>query len=571
MFCDPDRIAVSQPARVFSIFEKKQPKVDSPSDPKPILIPDSPLNEIIEVFSDDTSSPETGSSTMEVTAEVYALPGSSQDDPIVVESIPIKPSVPETKPTKPTWSIFQKRVQPQLSSSLKGKEKATEGLPVPFPDSTSQHVRGVQSTFPAGTSLFHHHGRGTDPSTHDVTVGSIGDIFRMDELSQSSSLFNPSISVFAGSDEAYIETIPRSDRRYPAVSRTLARTRGHPIRSPSPSHQQAWTEKWRPRCADEVLGNEEHALYLRDWLQALRLQIASNTTTEQKTTAGSKKSRKRKLAKNRKPEVIRQVKRRKGANGEMADFLASDDEDDPLLDNIFAEDEDDLEFCRRMQDTLGYSSATTPEASSQCSSALSELEDDPIDIISDSQPFSTTSPNFGSQIHNTILLAGASGCGKTAAVYACAEELGWEVFEVHPGSGERSGPELNRLIGDVGKNHIVHSGPPRSPQRRYGHAFFSQRQKFSKKSVIRIDSDEEEETPIPQLADPLVDVDTLPGPPVSEPIVKQSLVLIEEVDILYQSDTGFWPAVINIIKECRRPVVLTCNGKNAVIAACFVC
>ena len=45
-----------------------------------------------------------------------------------------------------------------------------------------------------------------------------------------------------------------------------------------------------------------------------------------------------------------------------------------------------------------------------------------------------------------------------------------------------------------------------------------------------------------------------------EPEIKQSLILIEEVDVLYQCDTGFWQALIAIIKECRRPVVLTCNG-----------
>ena len=42
--------------------------------------------------------------------------------------------------------------------------------------------------------------------------------------------------------------------------------------SPSGTSHELWTEKWRPRRADEVVGNEQHAFYLRDWLAALRVQ-----------------------------------------------------------------------------------------------------------------------------------------------------------------------------------------------------------------------------------------------------------------------------------------------------------
>ncbi|EGO27518.1 hypothetical protein SERLADRAFT_446751 [Serpula lacrymans var. lacrymans S7.9] len=63
--------------------------------------------------------------------------------------------------------------------------------------------------------------------------------------------------------------------------------------------------------------------------------------------------------------------------------------------------------------------------------------------------------DFTDLLTNTILLSGPPGCGKTAAVYACAEELGYEVFEVYPGIGRRNGASLDSLIGDVGKNHLI--------------------------------------------------------------------------------------------------------------------
>ena len=42
---------------------------------------------------------------------------------------------------------------------------------------------------------------------------------------------------------------------------------------------------------------------------------------------------------------------------------------------------------------------------------------------------------------------------------------------------------------------------------------------------------------------------------------RQSLILLEEVDILFKEDTNFWPSLVTFIKSSRRPVVLTCNGQ----------
>jgi hypothetical protein len=142
--------------------------------------------------------------------------------------------------------------------------------------------------------------------------------------------------------------------------------------------------------------------------------------------------------------------------------------------------------------------------------------------------------SFGRKIRNTILLVGPPGCGKTAAVYACAEELGWNVFEVYPGLGKRGGTHLDGLIGDVGKNHIL-------PQPLLFHRGRS-------------------EPPSPVKKRSTNAVDTFDDLPEAE-IHPQSAVLIEEADVVFADEAGFWPSVVAFIRSCRRPVIITCNGE----------
>jgi DNA polymerase III delta prime subunit len=141
-------------------------------------------------------------------------------------------------------------------------------------------------------------------------------------------------------------------------------------------------------------------------------------------------------------------------------------------------------------------------------------------------------------LHNTILLTGPPGTGKTAAVYACAEELGWEVFEVYPGIGRRNGANVENLVGEVGKNHLVRK----------------------KSGATRQDSIA---TLLSNNAGAGGESEDWAGSREASG-VKQSLILLEEVDVLFKNDVNFWATVTNLIRECRRPVICTCNGKEAV-------
>jgi hypothetical protein len=48
----------------------------------------------------------------------------------------------------------------------------------------------------------------------------------------------------------------------------------------------------------------------------------------------------------------------------------------------------------------------------------------------------------------------------------------------------------------------------------------------------------------------------------------QSVVLIEEADVVFADEAGFWPSVVAFIRDSRRPVIITCNGGITIVSGC---
>ncbi|KAK9321056.1 hypothetical protein V1517DRAFT_185369 [Lipomyces orientalis] len=118
---------------------------------------------------------------------------------------------------------------------------------------------------------------------------------------------------------------------------------------------------------------------------------------------------------------------------------------------------------------------------------------------------------------NVLVLTGASSTFKTASVYAAAAELGYFVFEIHAGQ-KRSGKDILDQVGEMSQSHLVHH-----------------------KSIAAGNWD--------------------------TPVFKQkSLVLVEDVDTLYEEDKAFWPCLVKFIETSKRPVILTCTDKALVPA-----
>ena len=419
-----------------------------------------------------------------------SVPSGTKTMPIVLDS-PLKPTVSSDSrgslPAKSSHPFFAPRPAKSTGRghTSSSAQASTSGQALaPFP--RNQHVRDEQSvsSIPSRLTFGRRERRAAAQASDDPgessTIG-LPPVQDVDiQLSEGTSFFQCSSTFPAADRDRHIQSIPFSHTLHLAVSRLLTHGRSRNLESPKPAEpeQQLWADKWAPTRAGEVLGNEDHAEYLRDWLAALQLTSTTPSIAPSATEpAGSQFKRKRKAKKKvdepKKPIVLRAVVKRRGRKRQRID---SEDEDDWIA-------ADDDHFEEEMQ--VDYATSDdelrlrVPGSSAGTSAGTSEGGEPP-----PSEPERPARWTFD-RLTNTILLSGPPGCGKTAAVHACAVELGYEVFEVYPGVGKRSGANLESLIGDVGKNHTVQVGdssPKKGRQKKAApHSLaglFSARSKF---------------------------------------------------------------------------------------------
>ncbi|KAM6174182.1 ATPase family AAA domain-containing protein 5 [Erethizon dorsatum] len=85
---------------------------------------------------------------------------------------------------------------------------------------------------------------------------------------------------------------------------------------------------------------------------------------------------------------------------------------------------------------------------------LKGKRDEKQEDFSDSIDFQGSSDEEESRICNTVLITGPTGVGKTATVYACAQELGFKIFEVNA-SSQRSGRQILSQLKEATQSHQV--------------------------------------------------------------------------------------------------------------------
>ncbi|GAA5923324.1 uncharacterized protein JCM15063_003610 [Sporobolomyces koalae] len=259
---------------------------------------------------------------------------------------------------------------------------------------------------------------------------------------------------------------------------------------------EMWTSKYGPKKAEEILGqvSRTSAMLLKEWMTELK--VAEGIADQH--------AKKRRRPINRGIDKKKKKRRRDG----LDDFVAgsSEDEEDGIL----------------------------------LDSSAFDLLDDDIPLMTATGHASSSSSAFR-RLTNLILLSGPSGSGKTVAVYAVAQELGYEIFEVNAGMGKRRAKDLESEVGDVGRNHIVRASPKKPNVKDFFAGFKPNISKAGASATMNEGIGEAK----------------LGGP-------AQSLILVEEADVLFSGEEDFWTGIRALAAESRRPIILTCTDSNLI-------
>lgn len=289
---------------------------------------------------------------------------------------------------------------------------------------------------------------------------------------------------------------------------------------------QPWIQKYAPAAAAEVLQPSREMSVLKDWLTSLTVTAVESTSTHAAKSVPKAEHKPR--------------KKRRRKHDDLDDFLVDSDEDVHNMDEL-------------------------PDPEDVLINPSSKAQKSVIQVSAD-----------GTKLSNAVLLSGSHGCGKTAAAYAVAKELGFKVFEI--GAHERrSGKDVLDKVGDMTENHLVKhhgidvaelSATEEPNAARLDEAFqqdLASGRQGKMNAFFKPKAQAKQAAPRQKAA---VKAKTLAAvqnavkkPPKDQ---QQSLILLEEVDILFKDDKEFWSTVLKLIATSKRPFIMTCNDEDLV-------
>ncbi|KAF4971806.1 hypothetical protein FSARC_1499 [Fusarium sarcochroum] len=322
-------------------------------------------------------------------------------------------------------------------------------------------------------------------------------------------------------DDVLIDDAPdvQSRRTHPAINRLYeALETSLSAYDKSTCESLSWTHKYAPAAASEILQAGKEALLLKDWLQTLKVQSVSTASTD----AGPAKAKAKSKA----------APKKKRKKDELDDFIVNSEEEAKEMDEI-SENEDDW----------------APAGSGLLKKTVIRNGD--------------AAAKDQVRLTNAVVISGPHGSGKTATVYAIAKELGFEIFEINSGS-RRSGKDILEKVGDMTRNHLVqrHRADPASGVTEEDEV--AKDLKSGKQGMMTAFFKSKTTAPKAPAKQPVEEASTATPKTSSAKSQKQSLILLEEVDVLYEEDKQFWATLMGMMAQSKRPFIMTCNDETMV-------
>lgn len=117
-----------------------------------------------------------------------------------------------------------------------------------------------------------------------------------------------------------------------------------------------------------------------------------------------------------------------------------------------------------------------------------------------------------------LIIHGSVGAGKSSSVYAAMKEIGGYVHEINSGQPRGRKDTFNQLK-ELCTTHLVHAQPQQN------------------KLEYNLTSDRE---------------------------FQKGIILLEDCDILFEQDKGFWSMVYDIVNISKRPIIITCGDLDRI-------
>lgn len=280
----------------------------------------------------------------------------------------------------------------------------------------------------------------------------------------------------------------------------------------------AWTQKYAPAAAEEVLQSGKETGLLKQWLVAMKVQAVE--------TGGDANGDKSKS----KTDTAPKKKRRKN---KLDDFVVDSGDEESDLDELTECDEDE-----------NFVAPTLQKRS-----------------VVRSGDVSTKDPG---KLKNAIVISGPHGCGKTAAVYAVAKQLDFEIFEINS-SSRRSGKDILERVGDMTRNHLVQQHKAQPAMSGEASEGLNDKQESGKQGMMTSFFKPKPATTgkqqVKKQSKDKVEQSSKPAAPKAQ---KQSLILLEEADVLYEEDKQFWTTLLTLMSQSKRPFIITCNDESLI-------
>ena len=283
-----------------------------------------------------------------------------------------------------------------------------------------------------------------------------------------------------------------------------------------------WAQKYAPSNTAKVLQSDRAMCVLKKWLNSLTVQSVSGTHCQVTKPASKLKSKRGRTKK----------------HDELDDFLVDSDEEIHDMNELDDHGDDDI----------------IPAGNRKLLKSIVQVSSE------------------NAKLSNAVLLSGPHGCGKTAAAYAVAKELGFKVFEINP-SDRRNGKDLQDRVGDMAENHLVkHHGNDTDEQTSSAELDHFEEtlqrdlqsgRQGTMSSFFKPSSQTKPTThKTTQPAKKMEAIEATAKKSTKEQ--QQSLILLEEVDVLFKEDKDFWTAALKLMISSKRPFILTCNDEDLV-------